>query len=294
MIHTLDLRFQTDSAIAAFLIETREGPMLVECGPHSTFERLRSELARYGYRPEDIRKVLLSHIHFDHAGAAWAFAQAGAIVYVHPAGWKHLQDPARLYQSAKRIYGDLMETLWGEMHSIPEAQLIAVEDGAAVELGEYTFTAWHTPGHAVHHIAWETEAGIFTGDVGGVKILGGPVVPPCPPPDIDLEAWQASIARLRALAPARLYLTHYGAVDDVAAHLDALESRLLDWGAWMKIRFEAGRTVQDVTPEFQAYAADQLRDAGIPDEIVRKYEAANPAFMSVAGLLRYWEKRSAL
>lgn len=293
MIHIIDLHFQTDHTIAAFLVETSEGPVLVETGPHSVFAHLTAGLARHGYRPEDIRHVFLSHIHFDHAGAAWALAATGATIYVHPAGYQHLQDPSRLYQSAQRIYGDQMETLWGQMHEIPAERLVAVPDEARYEIGDQTFVALHTPGHASHHIAWQVGEVIFTGDVGGVKISDGPVVPPCPPPDIDVPAWRASIARLRALAPQALYLTHYGPVTAVEAHLDALETILADWAQWMKPHFEAGTDPAEVTPRFQAYADDQLRAAGLDAHGLAQYEAANPAWMSVAGLLRYWRKQQA-
>ncbi|RMG54378.1 MAG: MBL fold metallo-hydrolase [Bacteroidetes bacterium] len=292
MIHILDLQFQTDHTIASFLVETEAGPVLIETGPHSVYEHLRAGLARHGYQPEDVRHVLLSHIHFDHAGAAWTLARSGATVYVHPAGYKHLQDPTRLYQSAQRIYGDQMEILWGQMHGIPETQLVAVADETALSIGGKTFVAWHTPGHASHHIAWQLDDVIFTGDVGGVMIEGGPVVPPCPPPDIDIEAWFESLQRIERLAPRRLYLTHYGAVDAVSAHLASLRTMLKDWAKWMKPHFEAGTDPKVITPQFQAYADEQLRQAGLDPAGLARYEAANPAWMSVAGLLRYWRKRT--
>lgn len=296
MIHVIDLQFLTDHTIAAFLVETPAGPVLIETGPHSVLAHLEAGLARHGYQLSDIRHVFLSHIHFDHAGAAWALAQAGAQVYVHPAGYPHLLDPSRLYQSAQRIYGDQMERLWGEMHPIPAAQLEAVADGTRYEIGGLPFVGWHTPGHASHHIAWQLDRVIFTGDVGGVKIGDGPVVPPCPPPDIDLEAWFASLDRLRSLTPKTLYLTHYGPVDEVASHLDTLQEMLQDWAGWMKPHYEAGTAAEVITPQFQAYAEAQLQAAGLDKAARLRYEAANPAWMSVAGLLRYWrmqEKRQA-
>lgn len=294
MIQVFDLHFKTDQTIAAFLVETSAGPILVETGPHSVFEHLREALAEHGYQPEDIQHVFLSHIHFDHAGAAWAFAEQGATVYVHPAGYRHLQDPTKLYQSAKRIYGDEMESLWGDMRIIPEDRLVSVADEQVIQVGEQSLQAWHTPGHASHHIAWQLGEAIFTGDVAGVRIGDGPVVPPCPPPDVFLEAWFDSIQTLRKLAPQALYLTHFGRVEDVGQHLDQLEAILRSWADWMKGPFEAGRDPQEVTPEFQAYVAEQLRDAGLDEAGVAQYEAANPSWMSVAGLMRYWKKREDL
>jgi glyoxylase-like metal-dependent hydrolase (beta-lactamase superfamily II) len=294
MIHTLDLHFKTDHTIAAFLVETSEGPALVESGPHSVFPMLTEGLAAHGYQPNDIRHLFLSHIHFDHAGAAWALAQNGTRVYVHPAGYKHLLAPERLYQSAKRIYGDEMESLWGKMQDIPEKQLIQVADRETITVGDQRFVAHYTPGHANHHIAWQTGQAIFTGDVAGVCIEGGPVVPPCPPPDIFLEAWRDSLARLRQVQPERLYLTHFGPVTDVEDHLNRLETALDEWAQWMKGPFEAGEDPAAITPRFQAYVAEQLRQQGLDEHGVQQYEAANPAWMSVAGLLRYWKKREDL
>ena len=292
MVHIIDLHFQTDHTIASFIVESSEGPIIIETGPHSVFPQLEAGLAKLGYKPSDVKHVLLTHIHFDHAGAAWALAETGATVYVHPKGWKHLQDPTRLYNSAKRIYQDQMEILWGQMKQIPEERLIAIEDQKELHLGGQTFKAWHTPGHASHHIAWQMGNKVFTGDVAGCKIQGGPVVPPCPPPDINLDLWYDSIEIVRSLHPSTLYLTHFGEVTKPDEHLDQVKHILQDWGAWIKVRWEQGRSPSEATPGFQEYAANQLRAAGLDEAMVQKYEAANPAWMSVAGLMRYWQKKS--
>jgi hypothetical protein len=134
---------------------------------------------------------------------------------------------------------------------------------------------------------------LFTGDVAGVKIGGPerPVMPPCPPPDIHIEDWQQSIGLLSSRSVEALFLTHFGRVDGIAAHWEALEQRLLDWADWMRPYAEAGTDAQEIIPLFTAYVAQQLRDAGVPEHELPRYEAANPAFMSVAGLLRYWKKK---
>ena len=292
MIHTLDLNFFTDQAIASFLIESEAGPILVESGPHSVLKHLEKALAQKGYGLSDIGHVLLTHIHFDHAGAAWALAEAGAQVYVHPIGYPHMLDPSRLYNSAQRIYGDAMETLWGLMNEIKEDQLHAVEDQEKIQIGNLTFTAWHTPGHAKHHIAWQLGSDIFTGDVAGCAIAEGPVVPPCPPPDIDIEAWKASLKLLRQLNPETLYLTHFGAIKDIEGHLDELENRLDAWAGWIKVRFDQGLSPGEVVPDFQKYAQKPLLEAGLSEEALRRYDAANPPDMSVAGLMRYFAKKN--
>jgi len=243
-----------------------------------------------GYQLEEIRHVLLTHIHLDHAGAAWALAETGATIYVHPFGATHLHDPSKLMNSARRIYQEKMDELWGAMHPIAPAQVRSVEHGEQVITGNLNWKAWHTPGHASHHIAWQLDKVIFTGDVAGVRIDGGIVVPPCPPPDIQIEDWRESIQLLRAQRPREMYLTHFGKVQDIDSHLNQLEKRLLEWAGWMRPYFEKGATVEEVTPVFQEYVKRELKENGIEGEQLLRYEYANPSWMSVAGLLRYWRK----
>ncbi len=155
-IHTLDLHFLgIEKSIAVFVLEGPGGLALVECGPASTLPHLQKGFAQNGWGMADFQHIFLSHIHFDHAGAAWAFAEHGATIYVHPKGLPHLAQPEKLYNSARMIYGDAMDRLWGEMRPISESQLRAPEHGEIIEAVGLQFRAWHTPGHATHHIAWE-------------------------------------------------------------------------------------------------------------------------------------------
>jgi glyoxylase-like metal-dependent hydrolase (beta-lactamase superfamily II) len=293
MIHTIDLHFQgLPENIAAFLVETSSGPILVETGPHSTLPQLKAGVEAAGFRMEDIKHVFLTHIHLDHAGAAWWFAARGATIYVHPRGSKHLASPGRLMESARMIYQDKMETLWGQMNEIAEGNIIVAADGEVFSFNkEEEMKAWHTPGHAVHHIAWQFGEHIFTGDVAGVRIRQGVVIPPCPPPDIDIADWVASIAVLRRLKPAKFYLTHFGEVAYSDDHLDELEQRLKAWANWIKPHVEAGKTIPETTPLFQQMVKEDLMKAGISAGSQAKYESANPSWMSVAGLFRYWKKQ---
>ncbi|HLP94486.1 MAG TPA: MBL fold metallo-hydrolase [Saprospiraceae bacterium] len=297
-VHTLDLDFQgVARSIAVFVVESEQGLALVECGPASTLPHLDTVLSEKGWKTADFQHIFLSHIHFDHAGAAWAFAHQGARIYVHPKGLPHMAQPEKLYNSARMIYGADMDRLWGEMRPIEEKQLYAPEHGEMIPAIGLQFKAWYTPGHAVHHIAWEvsapdgSQAVIFTGDVGGVRMGDGPVMPPCPPPDIHVEDWQESIRLLRELPTSRLLLTHYGEVLDKNAHLDALEKRLLAWAEWMRPHAENNAAPELLVPAFQAFVQQELLQAGVAQEDLPRYEAANPAFMSVAGLLRYWKKK---
>lgn len=294
MYHTLDLHFQNyEHAIASFLIETEDGPVLIESGPYSTFPSLEKGLADHGYKVSDVKHVLLSHIHFDHAGAAWAFAEQGANIYLHPFGADHMEDPTKLVASATMIYGDQMDTLWGKMDKIAKNKLKVVEHDEVIEIGGQSFRALHTPGHAKHHIAWQWKDTIFTGDVAGVKIDGGPVVPPCPPPDINLEDWMHSIDLVLSKNPNRLVLTHYGEEMNPNIHMKELKEILNDWSQWIKAKWEEGLSNDEITPLFMKYTAKQLKDRGVSDQGIKQYEAANPSWMSVAGLVRYWKKKQA-
>ena len=293
MYHVLDLKFLSiQEAIGSFLIETNEGPVLIESGPYSTFHHLEEALQEYGVKVADIKHVLLSHIHFDHAGAAWALAKNGATVYLHPFGHDHIHDPSKLVASATKIYGDKMDTLWGKMEGIPRQNLKTMSHRESLKIGEETFTALHTPGHAKHHLAWQWNDTMFCGDVAGVKIGQGPVVPPCPPPDIHIEDWFASIALILDQKPSSLVLTHFGAQTNPHLHMEELKAILTDWSEWVRERWESGVSQQDMIPKFQDYTSKQLRAKGVSETGLKQYEAANPAYMSVAGLVRYWKKQA--
>ncbi len=289
-VHVLDTHFLEQSeVIGVYLLESDDGLILMETGPETVHEHLKAAIAAAGYNWHDVRHVLLTHIHFDHAGGAWKFARNGAKIYVHPIGLPHMANPTRLWNSAERIYGDNMARLWGSMAPIDTSQLVALEDNDHVNIGGVDITTHYTPGHAIHHNAYQIGDIIFTGDVAGVKINDGPVVPPCPPPDIDIHAWKESLRKLRGLKPSRFYLAHFGVVSSPHHHMDQLETILDDWAAWMKPRFDAGESAAAITPDFVAYTQQQLRDAGVSQDNIDRYESGNPSFMSVTGLLRYWK-----
>lgn len=294
MIKILDLKFMgMPECIAAFLLETEAGPVLFETGPHSTWSNLTQQLSMYGYEPGDIRHVFLTHIHLDHAGAAWAFAELGATIYLHPKGARHMQDPSRLLESARRIYQDKMDELWGTLKPIAPEQMQVVAHGQNITIGEHAIRAWHTPGHAVHHIAWQIDKKLITGDVGGVKIRGGVVEPPCPPPDINLEDWKASLDLIENLDVDAYYLTHFGAVRDTKSHLDNLRTVLESWSEWMRPFAEKEADWKAVIPKFETFVEAQRLQMGATPESAENYAKANPTWMSVAGLMRYWKKRLA-
>lgn len=293
MIHILDTQqLGRRGIIAATALETEDGIALFDTGPESTFKNISAELTGIGARVEDVRHVFLSHIHFDHAGAAWRFAEAGARIYVHPRGAPHLIDPTRLVESATRIFGDEMEKLWGRIAPVREENVRVLRDGDRVRLGGWEVRALETPGHASHHHVYYWDDNIFGGDIAGVRIGGGPPIPPFVPPELDVESWLESIAKIRALNAAHLYLPHFGlAPGFVAAHLDALAERVRRWSEWFLDRMRAGEDETQLIPAFAQYEADDLKSGGATESEVRDYETADPSYMAVSGALRYWRKR---
>ncbi|RME85847.1 MAG: MBL fold metallo-hydrolase, partial [Caldilineae bacterium] len=189
MFDIIDLYFQGEpQLIASYVIRGPKGVVLVETGPGSTVERLLAELAAMGIPRQQVTDILLTHIHLDHAGAAGRLArETGATVHVHHVGAPHMADPTRLLASAGRIYGDLMEPLWGEFLPVPREQLHALEDNEVVEAAGLRFTALDTPGHAYHHMAYLLDGLCFTGDVAATRLPGSAHIRlPVPPPEIHI------------------------------------------------------------------------------------------------------------
>jgi len=249
------------------------GDVLVDPGPESTVSTLMDAI---GDRAPSA--LLLTHIHLDHAGASGALARAfpDLRVYVHELGAPHLIDPSKLLRSAGRLYGeDNMDRMWGETVPVPEENIAILRGGETVE----GFRVAYAPGHASHHVAYlhEDSGWAFTGDVAGVRIARDqPIVPPTPPPDIDVEAWLQSIDTVQAWDPAALALTHFGAYEDVAAHLDSLRAALRKQADWVRDLDE---------PEFRARRRAWVDDAPV-------YEQAAPSDQMWQGLERYWRKRA--
>lgn len=304
----LDLDFQGYAgAVAAFLLADGDALVLVETGPGSTLAALEAGVREAGFALDQLTAVVVTHVHLDHAGAAGAvLARAPrARLHVHPRGAAHMIDPSKLVASATRIYGEHMDRLWGAFEPVPADRVVALDDGARIPCGARTLVALHTPGHAVHHLAVHdaTAGDVYAGDVAGVRLAAAPYVrPPTPPPDLDLDAWRTSIARLRAVAPRRLVLTHFGAVDDVAWHLDDLLARLFEWAGWVEGRLEApdadAATVVDALAErgrrevARAVGGVDLPAGVTPAHLAAGYELATPADMTVTGVARWMTVRA--
>jgi len=291
-IHPLDLQFLGHPrTIACFLVVGPGGPVLIETGPGSTVAALQSGLAEFGLTPADIHDVLLTHIHLDHAGAAGWMARQGAIIHVHHAGAPHLAQPERLLSSARRIYGDKMDALWGEFLSVPEAQLRALHDRDVISAGGLEFTALDTPGHAGHHMVYQIDDLAFAGDLGGVRRPGlRHVRVPTPPPEFDRAAWLASIERVRGLGLRRLYLTHFGPVDDVDPHLSVVAGLVREYSDRVRAALERGLDREAVMAEFGAWEQGRLEAEGVPPAEWPVYADIGPVGMTVDGMIRYWQK----
>jgi len=291
-IVTLDLNFQgRPHAIAAYLIQHAHGAILIESGPGSTLAGLEAGLANEGLTPRDVTHVLLTHIHLDHAGAAGWLARNGAEIYVHPVGAPHMLNPEKLIASATRIYGDRMEMLWGEFLPVPESQLKVPNDAQEIVIGDLRFVPINTPGHAEHHYSYLFENVLFCGDVGGVRIPGYPYLRvPMPPPELYIERWHESIARLRMEKFARIAPTHFGIFDDPGWQLDEVEKGLDSASRWLEVTMPSDPPIEELRQSFTDWMVAEGEKVGLDEEVVKAYELANPLGMSADGLSRYWKK----
>ncbi|GAB4400404.1 MAG: MBL fold metallo-hydrolase [Anaerolineales bacterium] len=297
-MHTLELHFKNlTHAIAAYAIPHNNGIALIECGPGSTLHHLDAGLRTLGYTPEQVTDVLVTHIHLDHAGSAGAWARRGATIHVHPNGAPHLLNPEKLLASATRIYGDQMDSLWGEFLPVPPEKLHILHDNDTLEIGGRQFIALNTPGHANHHYAYLLEDTCFTGDVGGIRLPGvRHLRVPMPPPEINLQIWRESIIRLQSLAPKRLALTHYGIYEDADWHLAEMLRALQETDHWLETAMHDQPEIPTLNQRFIAWTEQRAAEQGIAPEtdIALAYEGANPLSMSGAGMHRYWMKYRAV
>ena len=270
LIDTLHLGL--DRVIGAW---NRDG-VIVDPGPASTVETLLAGIP--GGEP---RALLLTHIHLDHAGATGVLVRRfpDLPVYVHEVGAPHLIDPSRLLRSAKRLYGDDMDVLWGEILPVPEANVTALSGGETVE----GVSVLATPGHASHHVSYfDPDSGeVYVGDTGGVHVPPSSTVwLPSPPPDIDLELWRRSLAAIREVGPERVMMTHFGAAEDAPAHLDAVEEELERVG-------ESSRHLD--RERFMTEIEGRIDGEG--EIIAERVRTAMPPEQVWLGLERYWRKR---
>lgn len=275
MADFIDLKHSgVNGSIAAYVGDD----WLVDPGPESTSATLLAGLPE-GF---EAKRILLTHIHFDHAGATGRLLERwpDAEVWVHEVGAPHMIDPSRLVGSARRLYGEDFDRLWGAVVPIPEERVRVVTGGEEID----GWRVEYTPGHARHHVTYlDTRDGTaYAGDVAGVRIGGGPALPPTPPPDIDVETWLSSIETVRGLGASALAITHFGVFSDVDAQLDEV-GELLVRLAGLAREFEGD--------EFGARVMDIVAERSPDDATMASYATANPPSTLWGGLNRYWTKR---
>jgi glyoxylase-like metal-dependent hydrolase (beta-lactamase superfamily II) len=273
----LDLHHLGDErVIGVYLLETEDGPALQDCGPSTCIPSLKERLAERGLALTDLRHLLLSHIHLDHAGAAGVLVREhpGLQVHVSEIGAPHVVDPSRLEASARRLYEEEFDSLWGELAPVPEQNVHVVGEKV---LGLDCFPS---PGHAAHHVCYlDGEGTLYAGDAAGVRIMPDRHIwPVSPPPEVDLDAWERTIDELELRAPERLALIHFGVVDQPRDHLRRLRRQLRLWGQRVRQGMDED--------EFVEAARADLEEA---DEATY-YERAAPLWQSFRGLRRYWDK----
>jgi glyoxylase-like metal-dependent hydrolase (beta-lactamase superfamily II) len=279
ILEPIDLHHGAPGIIASYLLETQDGPALFDCGPTTTIPYLKAGLAERGVDLSEVRHLLLSHIHLDHAGAAGMLVRQSPWLQVHVSaiGAPHLVDPSKLEASARRLYGNAFDDLWGELVPVPSENLHVVSERVV------GLECFPTPGHASHHVSYlDAEGTLYAGDAAGVRLAGGSfVLPPCPPPELDLEAWERTLEEIERRAPGRLALVHFGPFDDVQQHLAALRETLRRWS----------ERVEDGMDEDTFVAAARYDVAQLDPELADDYDRAAPYWHHFRGLERYWRKR---
>jgi glyoxylase-like metal-dependent hydrolase (beta-lactamase superfamily II) len=295
-ISYVDVNFMdTPRVIATAVLSGPGGIALVDPGPTSSLPALAAALSQAGIAMRDVTALLVTHIHLDHSGAVGTLVRdhPSLRVYVHARGAPHLADPGKLLASATRLYGDAMDRLWGEVRPVPESALVVLHGGERIEEGGRRLDVAYTPGHAAHHVSFfARDAGIaFVGDTAGVKVLpDGDVLPPTPPPDIDLEAWERSLALFEQWRPETLFLTHFGPSAPTGPHVSTLRDRLNEVSSLVKASLARDESDAEREAWFMEQCRRRLRQ-NLSDSDARTYEIAGRFDLNWRGLARYWRKR---
>jgi glyoxylase-like metal-dependent hydrolase (beta-lactamase superfamily II) len=277
--------------VGVFVVPGDDGFALVETGPGSTLGTIKQSIASLGLDLTNLKAVLVTHIHLDHAGAAGQLAtETGATLYVHERGAPHLIDPSRLLSSAERIYGDKMQTLWGTMTPASEENVVALKGGERVKVVGHDIEVIYTPGHASHHVSYLLNGeAMFTGDAAAICFDGSPVIRPAlPPPEVDLETWRDSVDKMLAAKPKRLLLTHYGEVKDTENHLRQVVERNQQWADLILKGMKSGEDAKGLEQRLSDLALKELNGASL--EVIQRHRVTSNDEMTVMGVMRYWQK----
>lgn len=296
-IHYVDVQFLGyPNIIATAVLHAASGVALVDPGPTTSLGNLQAALSRAGIGMRDVRQILLTHIHLDHAGATGSLLDENPDieVVVHERGAPHLVDPTKLVASAGRLYGQDMDRLWGDIRPVPPTALKVVRGGERVVAGGRVLEVAYTPGHASHHVSFlEPSSGIaFVGDTAGIRRGSGAyVMPAAPPPDIDLEQWRDSEARILDWSPDTLFMTHFGPFHGARQHFQQLMDRIAEWSRIIRrLLAEATVTEEERRERFVAEATQELRRI-VGSTEAELYGRAGSLDYSYQGLARYWRKK---
>jgi glyoxylase-like metal-dependent hydrolase (beta-lactamase superfamily II) len=277
--------------VGVYVLPSYDGFALIETGPGSTLAAIKQSIARLGLELANLKAILVTHIHLDHAGAAGQLAsETGATLYVHERGAPHLIDPSRLLASAERIYGDKMQMLWGTMLPAPKENVVALKGGERLKILGHDIEVIYTPGHASHHVSFLLNGeAMFTGDAAAIHFAGSSVIRPAlPPPEVDLETWQASVDKMLAAKPKRLLLTHYGEVQDAEGHLHGVVERNQTWANVILEGMQRGEDAKSLEQRIGTLASQELE--GASPEVIQRHLITSNDEMTVMGVTRYWQK----
>jgi glyoxylase-like metal-dependent hydrolase (beta-lactamase superfamily II) len=282
-------------AQAAAVLNTPGSVAIVDPGPTTCLDSLEQALQTLGLQLRDVTDLLLTHIHLDHSGAAGTIVRRHphVRVHVHERGAEHLVRPDKLIDSARRFFGaENMERYWGDIARVPEDRLVLLRGGERVEAGGRTLDVAYTPGHAWHHVSYfDAASGIaFIGDTGGLCVNDGYVLPPTPPPDVDLEAWSDSVDRILAWHPRTLFATHFGPLEPTEVRLQELLSNLRWMAGLVKASLDEPGTDEERSQRLGALLRQEIQrcNGGAPTS---PYEPTTPLDALWYGLARYWRKR---
>jgi glyoxylase-like metal-dependent hydrolase (beta-lactamase superfamily II) len=294
----VDLEFLgVPEIIATAIIHGSSGVSLIDPGPSTTIGNLRSALGRKGIRMGDIRQILLTHIHLDHAGSVGTLVRENPAieVFVHERGARHMIDPSKLLASATRLYGGDMERLWGEFLPVPADRVRALQGEETITAGGRELNVAYTPGHASHHVSFFDPSSrvAFVGDVAGIR-RGERlcVMPPTPPPDIDLEAWSRSEERILSWAPDTLFLTHFGPFHGPRLHFTDMMDRLTLWSRIVRRLLADGSL--DENRKLLTFVDEAMLELrrNVGEQDAERYSRAGRLDYSWQGLARYWSRKA--
>jgi glyoxylase-like metal-dependent hydrolase (beta-lactamase superfamily II) len=298
MIQTLNGIYLLDTnhvgftgTVGVYVLQGDDGFALIETGPGSTLSTIKQGIASLGLELTNLKAILVTHIHLDHAGAAGQLvSETGATLYVHERGAPHLVDPSKLLASAERIYGDLMQPLWGTMTPAAPEKVIALKGGERLNILGHDIGVLYTPGHASHHVSFLLNGeAMFTGDAAAIRFDGSSVIRPAlPPPEVHLELWQDSIQNMLAVKPKRLLLTHYGEVQDAEGHLRQAAERNQAWADLILEGLQKGEDAKRLEQRLENISSKELE--GASPEVIQRHRVTSNDEMTVMGVTRYWQK----